>query len=286
MASSEAAAAASAAAAPPAEPPPSRCRSRPICAALAVERREPARGRAAQALEVAQALALGGQLGLLGLARVGALDLLELPHQQVELAVARAGAGLQRLERRARLADLGVGGRARGAPGRLLGPAEAVEDVELGGGERELAVLVLAVERQQRAARVAQVGRRRAAAAEVGARAALGADAAGEHDLLGVRREPVAELGAQLVREREDALDVGLGRARAHDPRPRLAAEQQVDRVREHGLARPRLPRQGVQARPEAQLGALDQQQVLDAQLVEHRPTVYQPRGTDRAACA
>ena len=235
---------------------------------------------------MAQPLALRGQLGLLGLARVGALDLLELPHQQVELAVARAGAGLQLLERRRRLADLGVGGRARRAPRRLLGPAEAVEDVELGGGERELAVLVLAVEGQQRAAGVAQVGRRGAAAAEVGARAALGAHAPGEHDLVGVGREPVAELGAQLVRQREDALDVGLGRPGPHDPRPRLAAEQQVDRVGEHGLARPRLPRQGVQARAEAQLGALDQQEVLDAKLVEHRSTVYQPPGrTGRVAC-
>ena len=38
----------------------------------------------------------------------------------------------------------------------------------------------------------------------------------------------------------------------------------------EHGLARARLPREDVQARAEAQLGPLDQQEVLDAQLVEH----------------
>ena len=46
--------------------------------------------------------------------------------------------------------------------------------LQLRGGERELAVLVLAVEGQQRAADVAQVGRRGAAAAEVRARAPLG----------------------------------------------------------------------------------------------------------------
>ena len=161
---------------------------------------QPAGHRAAQALEVAQPLALRGQLGLLGLARGGALDLLELPHQQVELAVARAGARLQLLQRRLGRARLGVRLRARRAALRLLRPAEAVEDVELRGGERELAVLVLAVEGQQRAADVAQVGRRGAAPAEVGARAALGADPPREHELVGVRREPVAQLGAQLRR--------------------------------------------------------------------------------------
>ena len=143
-------------------------------------------------------------------------------------------------------------------------------------------MLVLAVERQQRAAGVAQVGRRGAAAAEVGARAALGAHAAGEHDLVGVGRQPVAELGAQLLGQREDALDVGLGRAGPHDPGPRLAAEQQVERVGEHGLARARLAGEHVQARPEAQLGALDEQEVLDTQLVEHGRRCTSRLGTDR----
>jgi len=44
--------------------------------------------------------------------------------------------------------------------------------------------------------------------------------------------------------------------------------------VREHGLARPGLPRQHVQARREAQLGPLDQQEVLDPKLEQHRPRV------------
>ena len=141
----------------------------------AFERGQPAGDRAAQALEVAQPLALRGQLGLLRLARGRALDLLELPHQQVELAIARARARLQLIQRRLGRARLGVRLRAGRAALRLLRPAEAVEDVQLRGGERELAVLVLAVEGQQRAADVAQVGRRGAAPAEVGARAALGA---------------------------------------------------------------------------------------------------------------
>ena len=48
-----------------------------------------------QRLEVAQPLALGEQRLLLGLVGVRALDLLELPLEQVELPVARAGAGAQ-----------------------------------------------------------------------------------------------------------------------------------------------------------------------------------------------
>ena len=253
------------------------------------QRGQPAGHRAPQALQVAQPLALRLQLGLLGLARLGALDLLELPHQQVELAVARARTRLQLLQRALGRPRVGVGGRARGAALDLGRAAEAVEDVELGGGERELAVLVLAVERQQRAADVAQVGRRRAAPAEVGARAPLRADAAGEHDLVGVGRQALPQLLAQLVGQREDALDVRLGRARPHDARPWLAAQQQVERVGEHGLAGAGLPRQGVEPRAEAQFGALDQQQVLDAELVEHRldglPPARDGPGALRATC-
>ena len=89
---------------------------------------------------------------LLGLARLRAVDLLELPLEQVELAVARAGPRAQLLELLAQRPLARVGGGERLAPRRLLGAAEAVEDLELGGGEREPAVLVLAVEGEQRAA--------------------------------------------------------------------------------------------------------------------------------------
>ena len=78
----------------------------------------------------------------------------------------------------------------------LRGPAVGVEHVELGGGEHQLAVLVLAVERQQPAAELAQVGDRRRAAADVGARAAVGPHAPGEHDLLGVGRDPLGSAPA------------------------------------------------------------------------------------------
>src|SRR6202011_1456903 len=47
-------------------------------------------------------------------------------------------------------------------------------------------------------------------------------------------------------------------------------AEQQVERMRQHRLPGPRLPRQHVQPRSQAQLRALDQQEILDAKLFEH----------------
>ena len=122
--------------------------------------------RETQSLEVAQPRALGRELVLLGLARRGRLDLAELPLEQVELAVARARALAQLLELLAQRALARVDRRERRAPHRLLGPAEAVEDLQLRRGERQLAVLVLAVEREQRAADVAQIGGRGAAAAD------------------------------------------------------------------------------------------------------------------------
>jgi hypothetical protein len=85
-------------------------------------------------------------------------------------------------------------------------------------------VLVLAVEREQPAAQLAQVPDRRGPTAGVRAGAAVGPHAPGEHDLLGARwnQREIAE----AVRQREDALHVRLGGAAADDPAPRASAEQ------------------------------------------------------------
>ena len=53
-------------------------------------------------------------------------------------------------------------------------------------------------------------------------------------------------------------------------PGARAAAQQQVERVREHRLARARLAGEHVETRGEAQLGPFDEEEVLDAQLQEH----------------
>jgi hypothetical protein len=180
--------------------------------------------------------------------------------EQVELALARVLQLAQLLGALAQCPHLAVGGGAGGAAGGLLGAAVPVEDLQLLGGERLLAVLVLAVEREQRRSEAAQVRDGGGAAVDLRAGAPVGADAAGEHDLLGVGGQQLAALGLQRFGEREHPLDVRLGGAGPHDPRPRAPTEQQVERVREHGLARARLSREHVQPIREAQLGPLDQQ--------------------------
>ena len=53
-------------------------------------------------------------------------------------------------------------------------------------------------------------------------------------------------------------------------PERGAAAEQQVERVREHRLAGAGLAGEHVQPGRQAQLRALDQQEVLDVQLLQH----------------
>ena len=96
------------------------------------------------------------------------------------------------------------------------------------------------------------------------------ADAPREDHLLRILRQALAQLAAQCVRQLEHALDVRLLGAGPDDAGARPAAEQQIERVGQHGLARTGLPRQDVEPWREAQLGLLDQQEVLDPELVEH----------------
>ncbi len=89
------------------------------------------------------------------------VDLAELELEQIQLALALRGelaAAPPGVARSARM--LRDGARAQLQSLALLGAAEAVEDLQLGRRERELAVLVLAVEGEQHAGDVAQVGDR------------------------------------------------------------------------------------------------------------------------------
>ena len=166
-------------------------------------------------------------------------------------------------------------GRVALAQREVVRTAEGVEQVELRGGNGELAVLVLPEEREQPAAQLLQVGRARRAALDERPRAALGADSAAEDDLVRAVGQPIAEVGElvalqQLGTAREEALHVRLGRARPNDPGAWAPAEQQIQGVSEDGLAGPGLAGDCDEARPEPQLGSLDQQKVLDAELEEH----------------
>ncbi len=225
---------------------------------------------AAQRLDMPQALARRQQLAFLRLVGRCVVDLPKLEREQVELTLACARKAREVLERLLGGPDVRMGLRARRASRRLVGAAERVEQLELSRGERQPAVLVLAVEREQRRRSLAQIRHIRGAPVDQRPRAPIGADSAREDQLVRVLREPVAEPGAHLIRQVEDPLDVRLRRSRPHDSGPRLAAEQQIQRMREHRLARTGLTREHVQPGREQQLGAVDQQQVLNSKLAQH----------------
>jgi len=85
-----------------------------------------------------------------------------------------------------------------------------------------------------------------------------------------IGQQPLGELGAKRVGQVEDTLDVGLARAGTDYSSTRATSEQQVERVGEHRLAGARLAREHVQPGRQPQLRALDQQEVLDVQLLDH----------------
>jgi hypothetical protein len=215
-------------------------------------------------------------LTLVGCERI---DLSQLVLEQPELALALSGELAQAVHALLQQLRLRVGLRA--CPQVLVVPcgAQRVEDLQLGAGQRELAVLVLSVEGEQRAADVAQLSDRGRAPAEVGARAPIGADTTREHDLLGVGTQALAELLAHTLGQIEDPLDVSLASSRPHDPRPRAPAEEQVERVREHRLASAGLAGEHVQPRGQPQLSLLNQQEVLYTKLLQHSRWSTSARG-------
>ena len=210
------------------------------------------------------------------LLRSGVVDLRELVFEQAQLALARTAELTQLLElglqALAQAVGVGTHAQARG----LIGAAQVVEDLQLGAREGQLAVLVLTVEGDEPGAEVAQLGDGHGASVQIRARApAIRIDAPRQDDLLSVAGKALAELLAQRVGELEHALDVCLAGARAHDcgrgsGASGATSKQQVQRVREHGLTGAGLAGEHVQPGSQPQLGALDQQQVLDVQLRQH----------------
>ena len=144
-------------------------------------------------LGVAQPVAVGFEgLALVAVGR-GLLDLVELEAQQVDVALAGTLAQLELVALAAQRAERGRGPRDSGEEREMLRAGEAVEDLRLGGGEGELAVLVLAVEGEQPGAERPQVGRGRRAAGDEGGRAAGGGDPPGEDDLV-PGRQPFGQI--------------------------------------------------------------------------------------------
>ena len=231
----------------------------------------------AKRLGVAQALTLGGELLRLGRVGRDGLDLGQLEAQQVEVALARALALGELGELALEPGRLGVGGPVAGSAFEVGVAGEPVEHLELSRRQRQPPVLVLAVEGEQSRAERPQVGGRRPSAPPTKALVRPDApDPPPEGDLLGAIREPFAQLGElrvveQAGREREDTLHPRLIGAGTNDLRARAPSQQQIERMGEDRLAGSGLPGDRVQSRVEAQLRPLDQEQVLDPQLEQHR---------------
>ncbi len=226
-----------------------------------------------QVVDVAQPLALGAQrvvLPRLGLERVERLDQrLELGQVAGPLAGPRERVGLE---------PPGLAERAPGVghAGAELGAARApggVEQVELHRGPGEPPGLVLGHDLDQSAAGRLEVGPGAASPPHERARTPVGDDPPGQHELVGVVGAQVGQDGGQRpgLDALERGLDVGLAPGRADQRGIGLAAEQQADRLGQDRLAGARLAGDHRQPRRELELGAADENEVVDAKKGQHR---------------
>ena len=240
-------------------------------------------------VEPAEPLAPGGQLLAVGLARVHRLDLVDLEAEQVEVPVTGARALVELRQAAFQLPDAPV--RIADTCSQLavaLAP-EGVQQIELCRRQGEPAVLVLAEERHEPASQRLEVGRRGGAPLHEGARAAVLPHSSREDDLVHLvpyALAQIAQVGAvqEIRRSREHPLHVGLARPGTDDARSWLAAEQEIQRMGQDRLPRPRLAGDHREPRPGAQLGSLDQEKILDPQLEEHGVrSTNGPRRSDAA---
>jgi diguanylate cyclase (GGDEF)-like protein len=148
--------------------------------------------------------------------------------------------------------------------------AEVVEDVQLCRGEGQLAMLMLAVERHEGPAEVAELTDGGRTPVQIGARPTVGADPAGEHHLGGIGRQAIGDLCRNLCGQVKHTLNVRLGGSGTHYSGPRPPAQQKVEGVGEYRLPGARLAGEDVQPGGQAQLGPLNQQEVLDAKFTQH----------------
>ena len=158
---------------------------------------------------------------------------------------------------------------------RLLLAGERVEQAELVRGPRQPTLLELARHGDQALGGRGEIVAGRRAAPRVGAGAAVGKDAAREH-------EPFLVLGPQLgerlellvLEERRGrlqlGLDVGLDGVGADERGVPSRTEEEADRLREDRLPRAGLAGDRVQARREVELGLADEDEILDPEPAQH----------------
>ena len=122
-------------------------------------------------------------------------------------------------------------------------------------------MLVLAVDLDQCRGRLAEGAQRRHATVDPGPGPPLGGNRTGEDHLA---------LGVALPHD-ETRLDQGLRRAGPHQARIGPSAEDQLQRLDDQRLARPRLPRERGHAGTELEREVFDHAEVADVQVGQHR---------------
>ena len=225
-------------------------------------------------LGVLQAPELAAQLVFLPHAQARGVELAHLEPHQVLALRAVPGGGPCPLGFLARRAMLRV---QRGDPrGGLLGVGEAVEQLQLADRLQQPLVLVLAVDLDQRVAEPFEEADGHRRVVHERAVAAGAGQLAPDDDLaVVVGDEPgVVENGARAVgaSEREERLDrrrLGVG---ADHVGLRATAAHEHDRVDQDRLAGPGLAGEDVEAGGEGDGDGLDDGEVSEAQLAEHRP--------------
>src|SRR5947209_5555096 len=209
-----------------------------------------------------------------GLARpqAGGVELGELEAQEVLALGPVALGGARPLRLGARLAELRH--EARHALPELLRVGEAIQELELAGGLEQALVLVLAVHLHEVVAQALEERDGDGRVVDEGTMAARATELTPRHKHAVVGREPrlVERRGHGAARlDVEDRLDRrGVGVAPDH---VRLGArpEDQQDRVDEHRLSGAGFAGQDVEPRAELHGDALDDGEVSDAKLAEHR---------------
>ena len=241
---------------------------------VAVVRRERRRRRGRPLGELGDVpvpLALGAQLLLL--TRLHPVGVLDERAQLREPGLGERGVRRQLVVPAARGLELAPRRPRRRAAGELLFPAEAVEHLELVGRLRQPALLELARHRDDALDGRCDVLSSGGASPRVGARPAVGEDAAGDDERVLVLRPQLGEL-LELLREVELRLDVRLLAGGADVRVVALRAEQEAERLGEDRLPGAGLPCDRVQPGRELELGLTDEDEVLDAEPPEHAAIV------------
>ena len=216
-------------------------------------------------LEVERLILAGGEPGVIDLPRHGAPVVGAAPHL-VPLLPQRLLLGAQLAHAPPRVLQGGALGEGAG---------ERVEDVALGVRVQQGLGLVLAVQVDKQAAQAGQGADGGRAAVHPGAGTPVHADLAPEHEAVVLRLHTQLLQAAPQggVGHLEGALDRGALGARADQAAVGAGAEEQGHRVHQHGLARPGLAGQRVEAGAELEGNVRDGDEIAHAQLGDHRIT-------------